>query len=475
LKEGKQTAQRLFRSTFISIPSLILVTPSGEIYAGNEAANHPDRYTGNNVTVSPVKRLIGRQGETEWDWWTAHPQVVYALILAEVKKHAEAYLGEEIHEAVIGVPSHFDESQRQATKEGAAIAGLEVLRLLNEATASVLAYGSRLEGDGKALAVDLGGGTLDISGLEYGDGVYEVKSVEGESSLGGDDFDILLVDHILQTAFFTTYEELDGTKRLLLKEFAERAKIELSSVTNTTIYIPGFLSTETGYKDLHVKIDRDTFEKLSAPLCERILAVTKQALEEAGLQPEDSDTVLLLDGGSRIPRIRKTVMNLFGGQPLYPAYRETCVAEGVVAQAAVLTKQLKDVLLLDVTPCSLGLGMADDAFTRMIGKNSTIPTRKSGIFSTTEDNQTAISFPVYQGENEVASKNTFLGNIELTGIPPVPAGVPQIGITFNVDANFIIHVQAKDLGTGKEQTVRLSPVGLNAEQIKLLRERFKGR
>lgn len=458
-----------------SIPSLVLVTPDEKIFAGRIAQKHPDRYKGSNTTVSSVKRLMGRQGETGWGWWKTYPQEVSAFILAELKYQAEQYLHQQVDEVVIAIPSHFDESQRRATKEAAEIAGLTCVRLLNEATASALAYGLHRPGNQKVMVVNLGGGTLDISILDFGDGVYQVLCVEGDSKLGGDDFDQIIIDYVLHQIRqkYGTEIELDPLHRIVLKEAAERAKIDLSGMQSTSIRIPGFLRIGEEHQDLDVPIDRQTFERLSKALFDKVIEALKKALSSSLLQASDLNGLLLLGGSSRIPYVREAVTKTLGIKPFTGVDPEICVAQGAIIQAAVLDGILKESLLVDVVPLSLGLETLHGVSTRLIEKNRSIPTKQTRVFSTTEDFQKTVTVHVVQGERQMAADNVSLGRFNLVDIPPAPKGVPQIEVTFDVDQNGILNVTAKDLGTGKVQEITVtSPYGLNATQIRAMRERL---
>lgn len=459
-----------------SIPSLVLVTPDGKIFAGRMAQKHPERYRSKNVTISSVKRLMGKRGETGWGWWKTYPQEISAFILAELKNQAERYLGQEIRQAVIAIPSHFDASQRRATKEAAEIAGLEFIRLLNEATAAVIAYGSHERGDKIVLVFDLGGGTLDISIVQIGEGVYEVRSIEGDSKLGGDDFDQVIVDYILDQVHqkYGVEMKLDPVQKMILKEAAETSKIELSNRLSTSIHIPGFLHIGQSYHDLDISIDRQTFERLSKNLFDRAIVLLKKALNSADLKATHLGALLLLGGSSRIPFVRESISRELKIEAITGVDPETCVAQGAAILAAVYEGTVREVLLLDVIPGSYGIGLKEDKFSKLIVKNTTVPTRKSERFTTIEDNQSTIPITIYQGESEKASENTFLSTIELRDILPAPAGIPQIEVTFDVDANMIVRVSAKDLGTMKEQEVVVkSPYGLNNAQIRLMQQRLK--
>lgn len=458
-----------------SIPSLVLVTPGGNILAGRKAQKYSERYSGKNITVSSVKRLIGKRGETGWGWWKAYPQEISAFILAELRQQAKKYSGKAVYQAVIAIPSHFDESQRRATREAAQIAGLNVLRFLNEATATLLAYGFYRQAEGKVLVFDLGGGALDISIGELGGGVYEVKCIEGDSKLGGDDFNQVIEDYILNEVQkkYDTVIKFDSVQKMVLREASESAKIDLSSNQITNIFVPGFFRIGTKFYDLNVSIDRPTFEGLSKNLFNQAISLIKKALNSANLRPSDLDTLLLLGGSSRIPHIRDRVREELGIDPFAGLDPEICVAQGAIIQAGIFTGEVKDVLLLEVLPCSYGIGLEGDKFLPILPKNTVPPTKISKIFTTTQSNQSSISVAIYQGESEKASENTFLNTIELTDILPAEAGIPQIEVTFNVDANMSIHVSAKHLATRKEQKVVVkSPYGLNETQIKLMEQKL---
>ena len=459
----------------LSIPSLVLVTPENKIFAGNIAKKHPNRYTGGNISISSVKRLIGRKGETNWSWWKTYPQEVMAFILAELKIQAEKYLGQEVTHAVIAIPSHFDDRQRRATKEAAEIAGLKVVRLLNEATAAALAFGVHRQDEGEILVFDFGGGTLDVSIVGFGEGVFEVRCIEGDSNLGGDDFDQVIFDYILNhiKKQYGVAAHLDTIQNIMLGEVAEEAKIELSSRKKTSIHIPGFLQIEGHYHDLNISLDRETFENLAKPLFDRAIALVRKALQSAGMQPSDLTALLLLGGCSRIPHVRELMKRELRIEPFTGVDYETCVAQGAVIQAAVLEGNVKDVVLLDVLPNSYGIRSQEDSFSKLLEKNSMIPHRISRIFSTAEDNQSTIPIMIYQGENEKASQNTFLGALELRDIPSAPAGIPQIEVTFDVDNNMIIRVSARIIGIGEERAMMVkSPYGLDNDRMMAMKQKM---
>jgi len=399
-------------------------------------------------------------------WVTARgekysPSQVSAFILQKLKEDAEKYLGEEITQAVVTVPAYFNDAQRQATKDAGKIAGLEVLRIINEPTAAALAYGLDKK-SGQTIAVyDLGGGTFDVSILEIGDGVFEVKSTNGDTFLGGEDFDMLLLEYLSEEFKKENGIDLRGDKMALqrLKEAAEKAKIELSSATQTEINLPFITADASGPKHLTMKLTRAKLEALVADLIDKTIAPCKAALKDAGLTAGEIDEVVLVGGMTRMPRIQEVVEQFFGREPHQGVNPDEVVAMGAAIQAGVLQGDVKDVLLLDVTPLSLGIETLGGVFTRLIERNTTIPTKKSQVFSTAEDNQSAVTIRVHQGEREMAADNKLLGQFDLIGIPTAPRGLPQIEVAFDIDANGIVHVTAKDKGTGKEQQIRIQASG----------------
>ncbi len=464
-------------------PSIVAFTGEGERLVGQPAKRQA--VTNPENTLFAIKRLIGRRYDdpvTEKDkklvpykivegdngdaWVEASgnkqsPSQISAMILQKMKETAEAYLGEKVEKAVITVPAYFNDAQRQATKDAGKIAGLEVLRIINEPTAAALAYGLDKK-DGKTIAVyDLGGGTFDISVLEIGDGVFEVKSTNGDTFLGGEDFDMRLVEYLAAEFKKEQGIDLKNDKLALqrLKEAAEKAKIELSSSAQTEINLPFITADQSGPKHLTMKLTRAKFESLVDDLVQRTIAPCKAALKDAGLQAGQIDEVVLVGGMTRMPKIQEIVKQFFGKEPHKGVNPDEVVALGAAIQAGVLQGDVKDVLLLDVTPLSLGIETLGGVFTRLIDRNTTIPTKKGQVFSTAEDSQSAVTIRVFQGEREMAADNKLLGQFDLVGIPPAPRGVPQIEVTFDIDANGIVNVSAKDKGTGKEHQIRIQASG----------------
>jgi molecular chaperone DnaK len=464
-------------------PSIVAFTDSDERLVGQPAKRQA--VTNPENTIFAVKRLIGRRYDdpvTEKDkklvpykivkgdngdaWVEASakkqsPSQISAMILQKMKETAEAYLGEKVTQAVITVPAYFNDAQRQATKDAGKIAGLEVLRIINEPTAAALAYGLDKK-EGKTIAVyDLGGGTFDISVLEIGDGVFEVKSTNGDTFLGGEDFDMRLVEYLAAEFKKEQGIDLKNDKLALqrLKEAAEKAKIELSSASQTEINLPFITADQSGPKHLTMKLTRAKFESLVEDLMQRTVEPCKAALKDAGLKAGEIDEVVLVGGMTRMPKIQDIVKQFFGKEPHKGVNPDEVVALGAAIQAGVLQGDVKDVLLLDVTPLSLGIETLGGVFTRLIERNTTIPTKKSQVFSTAEDSQSAVTIRVFQGEREMAADNKALGQFDLVGIPPAPRGVPQIEVTFDIDANGIVNVSAKDKGTGKEHQIRIQASG----------------
>lgn len=454
-------------------PSVVGFSKSGERLVGDSAKRQA--ITNTDKTVSSVKRYMGTGHKETIDDKEYTPQEISAMILQKLKADAEAYLGEEVTQAVLTVPAYFNDSQRQATKDAGKIAGMEVLRIINEPTAAALSYGiDKKDEEQTILVFDLGGGTFDVSILDIGDGLFEVKATSGDNRLGGDDFDQVVIDYLVEEFKRENGIDLSNDRMALqrLKEAAEKAKKDLSGVLTTNISLPFLTADASGPKHLEVTLTRAKFEELSAELVERTMRPTRQALQDARMEPSEIDRVILVGGSTRIPAVQEAIQNLTGKEPSKGVNPDEVVAMGAAIQGGVLSEDVKDVVLVDVTPLSLGIETLGGVFTKLIDRNTAIPTEKSQVFSTAADNQTAVDIHVLQGEREMAADNKTLGRFQLTDIPPAPRGIPQIEVTFKIDRNGIVNVSAKDNATGKSQTITIkSSSGLSDDEIdRMVRE-----
>jgi molecular chaperone DnaK len=466
IMEGKEARVITNAEGERTTPSVVGFSKSGERMVGRvakrQAITNPDR------TVLSIKRKMGTDYSVQIDQKKYSPQEISAMVLQKLKADAEAYLGEKITQAVITVPAYFTDSQRQATKDAGRIAGLEVLRIINEPTAAALAYGLDKENMQTILVFDLGGGTFDVSILEIGDGVFEVKATSGNNRLGGDDFDDKIINWLVEEFKKDNGVDLRNDKMAMhrLKEAAEKAKHELSGVMSTDINIPYITATQEGPLHLERTLTRARFNEMTADLVEKTMGPTRQALKDSGLKPEQIDKIILVGGSTRIPAVQEAVKNFIGKEPFKGINPDEVVAIGAAIQAGVLAGEVSDVVLLDVTPLSLGIETLGGIFTKIIERNTTIPTSKSQIFTTAADNQPSVDVHVLQGERKMASGNVTLGRFQLSGIPPAPRGIPQIEVKFDIDVNGIVNVTAKDLATNKEQTITItSSSGLSEDEI----------
>jgi molecular chaperone DnaK len=447
-------------------PSVVAISKTGERLVGQVAKRQA--ITNPENTIASIKRKMGTREKVKMGEKEYTPPEISAMILQKLRADAEAYLGDKVEQAVITVPAYFDDAQRQATKDAGKIAGIDVLRIINDPTAAALAYGLDKEHDQTILVFDLGGGTFDVSILDIGEGVFEVKSTSGNTHLGGDDWDQKVIDWMADDFKSKTTIDLRGDKMALqrLKEAAEKAKVELSTTNQTNVNLPFITATEEGPQHLDMTLTRAEFERMTADLLEKVVGPFKRAMSDAKLEPKDIDHIILGGGATRMPMVQGLVRKLGGKEPHKGVNPDEVVAVGAAIQAGVLKGEVKDILLLDVTPLSLGIETLGGVFTKLIERNTTIPTRRSEIFTTAADGQTSVDIKVYQGEREMAVYNKLIGNFQLVGIPPAPRGIPQIEVAFDIDANGILNVSAKDLATGNEQKITVTASsGLNEDEI----------
>mgnify|MGYP000980662151 FL=1 len=469
VQEGDQTTIIANSEGMRTTPSVVAFTKDGERLVGQLAKRQA--IVNADHTIMSIKREMGTDYRVDIDGKKYSPQEISAMILQKLKRDAEDYLGEPVTQAVITVPAYFTDAQRQATKDAGTIAGLEVLRIINEPTAACLAYGENKKEEHKILVFDLGGGTFDVSILDVGEGVFEVLATAGDNRLGGDDWDNRIVDWM--TAEFKKSEGIDLKNDRMamqrLREAAEKAKVELSSMTETTISLPFITANQSGPKHLEMKLTRAKFEEMTADLMDRTITPTKRALDDSGLKTSEVDKVLLVGGSTRMPMVQKKIVELLGKEPTKGINPDECVAAGAAIQGAILKGDHKDIVLVDVTPLSLGLETLGGVFTKVIERNTAIPVSKSQVFTTAANNQTQVEILVLQGERSMAADNVKLGQFVLDGIPPAPRGIPQVEVTFNIDVNGILNVSAKDKGTGKAQKITIQSSNLSKEDIERMK------
>ena len=469
VQEGDQTTIIANSEGMRTTPSVVAFTKDGERLVGQLAKRQA--IVNADHTIMSIKREMGTDYRVDIDGKKYSPQEISAMILQKLKRDAEDYLGEPVTQAVITVPAYFTDAQRQATKDAGSIAGLEVLRIINEPTAACLAYGENKKEEHKILVFDLGGGTFDVSILDVGEGVFEVLATAGDNRLGGDDWDNRIVDWM--TAEFKKSEGIDLKNDRMamqrLREAAEKAKVELSSMTETTISLPFITANQSGPKHLEMKLTRAKFEEMTADLMDRTITPTKRALEDSGLKANEIDKILLVGGSTRMPMVQKKIVELLGKEPTKGINPDECVAAGAAIQGAILKGDHKDIVLVDVTPLSLGLETLGGVFTKVIERNTAIPVSKSQVFTTAANNQTQVEILVLQGERSMAADNVKLGQFVLDGIPPAPRGIPQVEVTFNIDVNGILNVSAKDKGTGKAQKITIQSSNLSKEDIERMK------